>query len=81
MNLETIRLCAEMAARQQLAALGNVGDDVQELLDEVNSLLVPDEVIEEAPVAKAKTTKSKAKAPAAPAEVPAEAPADVPAAE
>lgn len=35
MKIETMRMCAEMAARQQLSALGQVGDDVQQLLDEL----------------------------------------------
>lgn len=35
MNLDTVLMCAQMTARHQLAALGFVGDDVQELLDEL----------------------------------------------
>lgn len=68
MNLETVLLCAQATARQQLTALGYVGDDVQELLDTVQQLLAPEELVEEvaveAPVAKAKKTKAAA-APAA----------------
>jgi hypothetical protein len=60
MNLETILKCAEVTARQQLTALGHVSGDVQELIDEVASLLVPDEVVEEAPAPKAKKTKAAA---------------------
>jgi hypothetical protein len=44
MNLETVLMCAQTTARQQLAALGHVGDDVQALIDE----LAPAPVVEEA---------------------------------
>lgn len=48
MNLDTVRKCAEMAARQQAAALGSVDADIQALLNE----LAPAEVVQEsAPVA------------------------------
>lgn len=50
MNLNTILMCAQMTARQQIAALGYVDADVQALIDEVESLLVPDAVVEDAPV-------------------------------
>jgi hypothetical protein len=33
MNLNTVRTCAEITARHQLACLGHVNEDVQELLD------------------------------------------------
>jgi hypothetical protein len=47
MNLDTVLMCAQATARQQVAALGCVGADVQELLDE----LAPAPVVEEAPAA------------------------------
>jgi hypothetical protein len=65
MNLETILMCAKMAATQQRAALSYVDDAIVELIAEVESLLVPVELVEEAPVAEkppAKTTtKTSAK--------------------
>ena len=76
MKTETVRLCAEMTARQQLSALGQVNDDVQQLLDELANTPDGDLVI--------KTTTRKAKAAPvveAPVDAPAEAPADAPAAE
>jgi hypothetical protein len=51
MNLNTILMCAQMTARQQIAALGYVDADVQALIDEVESLLAPDAVVEDAPAA------------------------------
>lgn len=59
MNLDTVLMCAQMTARQQLSALGYVDADVQALIDEVESLLVPDTVVEEAPVAKKTSTAKK----------------------
>jgi hypothetical protein len=59
MNLDTVLMCAQMTARQQIAALGYVDADVQALIDEVESLLVPDAVVEEAPVAKKTSTAKK----------------------
>lgn len=44
MNLDTVLMCAQVTARQQLAALGTVGDDVQALIDE----LTPAPAVEEA---------------------------------
>jgi hypothetical protein len=44
MNTETILMCAQVTARQQLASLGFVGEDVQALIDE----LTPAPVVEEA---------------------------------
>ena len=44
MNNETILMCAQVTARQQLASLGVVADDVQALIDE----LTPAPVVEEA---------------------------------
>lgn len=41
MNLNTVLMCAQVTARQQLAGLGYVGDDVQALVAEVESLLAP----------------------------------------
>ena len=35
MNLDTVLMCAQMTARQQIAALGCVGQDVQDLIDEL----------------------------------------------
>jgi hypothetical protein len=59
MNLETILMCAQTAARHQQTALGVVGADVQALIDEVESLLAPAPVVDEAPT-KAKKTKASA---------------------
>jgi hypothetical protein len=56
MNLETILACAQLAARHQLGA---VDADVQALIDEVESLLAPEPVVDAAP-AKAKKTKTSA---------------------
>lgn len=44
MNLDTVLMCAQLTARQQLAALGNVSEEVQALIDE----LTPAPVVEEA---------------------------------
>jgi hypothetical protein len=44
MNTETVLMCAQITARQQLASLGFVGEDVQALIDE----LTPAPVVEEA---------------------------------
>lgn len=46
MNLDTVLMCAQATARHQLAALGCVGDDVQELLDELTP--APEVAAEEA---------------------------------
>jgi hypothetical protein len=79
MKTETVRMCAEMTARQQLSALGHVGEDVQQLLDELATAPDGDFTI--------KVSVRKPKAPAAapvaeaPAEALAEAPAEAPAAE
>ena len=70
MKTETVRLCAEMTARQQLSALGQVNDDVQQLLDELANTPDGDLVI--------KTTTRKAKA-APVVEAPVDAPAEAPA--
>lgn len=58
MNLETVLKCAKAAANMQLGALGHVQADIQSLIDEVESLLAPVEVVEEAPAPKAKKGKS-----------------------
>jgi hypothetical protein len=58
MNLETILKCAETTARHQMAGLGYVTPEVQELIAEVESLLAPAPVVEDAP----KTKKTKAAA-------------------
>jgi hypothetical protein len=54
MNLDTVLMCAQLAARQQLSALGYVDPDTQDLIAEVQSLLAPDPVVE--------TPKAKTKA-------------------
>lgn len=54
MNLDTVRKCAEMAARKQEAFLGVVDQDIQDLLAELNAPAAA----EEAPVPKAKKTKA-----------------------
>lgn len=54
MNKETIRKCAELAARQQLAAFGVVEEDIQALLAELDAA-------DAAPKAEPPTTKKKAK--------------------
>ena len=64
MKIETVRMCAEMAARQQLNALGHVGDDVKQLLDELANIPDGDFAV--------KTTTRKPKA-APVVEAPAEA--------
>jgi hypothetical protein len=69
MKIETVRMCAEMVARQQRNALGHVSDDVQQLLDELAN--APDGDVA------AKPPTRKPKAPAAPAvEAPVEAPSE-----
>jgi hypothetical protein len=50
MNLQTVLMCAQATARQQMAAFNFVGDDVQALIAEVESLLAPDPGVEETPV-------------------------------
>ena len=50
MNLETILMCAKVAATQQRAALSYVDAAVAELIAEVESLLAPVELVGEAPV-------------------------------
>ena len=67
MKTETVRLCAEMTARQQLSALGQVNEDVQQLLDELAN--TPDGEL----VLKTTTRKPKA---APVAEAPVEAPVE-----
>jgi hypothetical protein len=69
MNLDTVLMCAQMTARQQIAALGYAGEDVQALIDELTPAPVVVEeaapvveeaapVVEEAaPVAKKATAK------------------------
>jgi hypothetical protein len=54
MNLDTVLMCAQMTARQQIAALGCVGEDVQALIDELTTAPVVEEA---APVAKKATAK------------------------
>ena len=44
MNLDTVLMCAQVTARQQLAALGTVGDDVQALIDELTPAPAVEEV-------------------------------------
>ena len=44
MNLDTVLMCAQVTARQQLAVFGNVSEEVQALIDE----LTPAPVVEEA---------------------------------
>jgi hypothetical protein len=80
-------MCAEMTARQQLSALGQVGEDVQQLLDELAATPDGDLAIKvsvrkpKAPAA-APVAEAPVEAPVeAPAEAPVEAPAEVPAAE
>ena len=46
MNLDTVLMCAQTTARQQMAAYNYVGDDVQALIDE----LTPAPVVAEEPV-------------------------------
>ena len=48
MNLDTVFTCAQMAARQQIAALGYVSADIQALIDELTPAPVAEEVVEEA---------------------------------
>ena len=43
MNTETLLMCVQMTARQQLAALGCVSDEVQALLDELTPAPVAEE--------------------------------------
>ena len=47
MNLDTVLMCAQVTARQQISALGHVGDDVQALIDELAS--APAATVEQAP--------------------------------
>lgn len=75
MNLDTILMCAQKVARQQVASLGCVDADVQALIDEVESLLAPAPVVvEEAPAPKTRKTRAATAAEEAPV-------ADAPAAE
>lgn len=37
MNLDTVLMCAQATARQQLAAFNHVGEDVQALIDELTT--------------------------------------------
>jgi hypothetical protein len=62
MNLDTVLMCAKMTANSQRAGLGYVDPEVQALIDEVESLLVPDEVVEEAPVVEEDAPKKSKKA-------------------
>jgi hypothetical protein len=72
MKTETVRMCAEMTARHQLSALGQVGEDVQQLLDELATTPDGDFTI--------KVSTRKPKAPAAPVveEAPVETPVETP---
>ena len=47
MNLDTVLMCAQMAARMQLSGLGHVDAEIQALIDE----LTPAPVVESEPVA------------------------------
>ena len=62
MNIDTVRMCAETTARQQLAALGCIGDDVQELLAELDAAATStvEEVADPAPDVMAKPAKKTA---------------------
>ena len=51
MNLQTVLMCAQSTARQQLAAFGCVNPDVEALISEVESLLAPAPVEEPPEVA------------------------------
>lgn len=62
MNLDTVLMCAKMTANNQRAGLGYVDPEVQALIDEVESLLVPDEVVEETPVVEEDAPKKSKKA-------------------
>ena len=37
MNLDTVLMCAQMAARQQLSGLGHVDVEIQALIDELTA--------------------------------------------
>ena len=54
MDMETVKKCVEIAAQQRMNTLGEVGDDIQALLDELNA----PPVVEEEPLAKP-TRKAK----------------------
>jgi hypothetical protein len=65
MNLDTVLMCARIAANSQRTGLGYVDADVQALLDELTPAPVV-EVVEEAPVVEEvvapKTKRAKASA-------------------
>ena len=78
MNLETVAMCAQFTARQQLAALGCVSEDVQALIDELTPAPVVEEesvgedtpaeaVVEETPAEPAGKKRKKRKTATAPA--------------
>jgi hypothetical protein len=74
MNLDTVLMCAQMTARQQIAALGCVGQDVQDLIDELTSApaaeveQVPEAEVEQVPVKPAAKPAAKTAAKPAAAE-------------
>jgi hypothetical protein len=62
MNLNTVLMCAQATARQQLVAFNYVGEDVQALIDELTSTPAAEEaapVVEEAPVVTKTATAKK----------------------
>jgi hypothetical protein len=50
MNLDTVLMCAQMAAAQQLAGLGQVNPDILDLIDEL-TIPVEQVPVEQVPVA------------------------------
>lgn len=77
MNLETVLMCAKMAAAKQQAGLGYVDPEVQALIDELTP--APAEAVEEA--VEPEPMAAPAEAPAEVVEAPQEAPAEEPAVE
>jgi len=61
MNLDTVLMCAQMAAAQQLAGLGQVNPAILDLIDDLTipmekvSVVIESAVVEEAPAAAEET--------------------------
>lgn len=65
MNMDTVLKCAQMAARQQEAFLGNVDQDIQDLIAELTPAApVAEPVVEDAPEPVAEEVPAAEEAPA-----------------
>jgi hypothetical protein len=73
MNLDTVLMCAQMAARMQQSGLGHVDADIQALIDELTAAPAVEPVVAAVvePVVEAPVVAEEAPVVEAPAEVPA----------